>query len=160
MHIASLTWVVFLSEEVLGSGSALWFSPDGSYLAFATFNDTNVKTASYFHYGQPGSLESQYSETVNIRYPKVSDINHIFLSEKYETPNQIIIRLVPSASIITSILLYSDPRTRRKYRSKLEGTKMQISRGFLTSRWFIITHTNKNYGGKLKLFCFQLKLAE
>lgn len=67
-----------LSEEVLGSGSALWFSPDGISLAFATFNDTDVKTASYFHYGQPGSLESQYSEIVNIRYPKVSDINHIF----------------------------------------------------------------------------------
>lgn len=66
-------WVY--EEEVLGSGSALWISPDGTWLAFARFNDTNVKTASYFHYGQPGSLESQYSDTVNIRYPKPGTTN-------------------------------------------------------------------------------------
>ena len=71
-----------LSEEVLGSGSALWFSPDGTSLVFSTFDDTDVKTASYFHYGQPGSLESQYSDTVNIRYPKVSDVNQFSLVGK------------------------------------------------------------------------------
>jgi dipeptidyl-peptidase-4 len=65
---------VSLPEEVLGSGSALWLSPDGTKLAFATFNDTDVKTASYFQYGQPGTLQSQYADTVKIRYPKVSDI--------------------------------------------------------------------------------------
>jgi len=66
-------WVY--EEEVLGSGSALWFSPDGTSLVFATFDDTDVKTASYFHYGQPGSLESQYSDTINIRYPKPGTTN-------------------------------------------------------------------------------------
>jgi hypothetical protein len=93
---------VSLSEEVLASGSALWFSPNGTSLAFATFDDTDVKTASYFLYGEPGSLESQYSETVNIRYPKVRDINQIFLSEKYETLKQIMIFLVTPASAVTS----------------------------------------------------------
>jgi len=66
-------WVY--EEEVLGTGSALWLSPDGTSLAFATFNDTDVKTASYSLYGQPGSLESQYSETINIRYPKPGTTN-------------------------------------------------------------------------------------
>jgi hypothetical protein len=65
---------VSVPEEVLGSGSALWFSPDGTSLVFATFNDTDVKTASYFHYGQPGTLDSQYSDIINIRYPKVSNV--------------------------------------------------------------------------------------
>lgn len=78
----SLKRISSLSEEVLGSGSALWFSPDGTSLAFATFDDTDVKTASYFYYGQPGSLESQYSDIVNIHYPKVSDINQISLVGK------------------------------------------------------------------------------
>lgn len=66
-------WVY--EEEVLGSGSALWFSPEGTSLAFATFNDGDVKTASYFHYGNPGTLDSQYSDTINIRYPKPGTTN-------------------------------------------------------------------------------------
>ncbi|KDR23986.1 hypothetical protein L798_07923, partial [Zootermopsis nevadensis] len=66
-------WVY--EEEVLGSGSALWFSTDSTLLAFATFNDLDVKTASYFHYGQPGTLESQYSDTIKIRYPKPGTTN-------------------------------------------------------------------------------------
>ncbi|XP_069698609.1 venom dipeptidyl peptidase 4-like [Periplaneta americana] len=66
-------WVY--EEEVLGSGSALWFSPNGASLAFASFNDTEVRTASYVHYGEPGSLDSQYSSTVSIRYPKPGTAN-------------------------------------------------------------------------------------
>lgn len=92
---------MYFSEEVLGSGSALWFSPDGTSLAFAKFDDTDVKTASYFHYGEPGRLESQYSVTVNIRYPKVSDIGQIFLLEKYESIHPNIISLVFPESVIT-----------------------------------------------------------
>jgi dipeptidyl-peptidase-4 len=74
VHVIS---IVSVPEEVLGSGSALWFSPEGTSLAFATFNDSDVKTASYFHYGDPGTLESQYSDTINIRYPKVSYTDQI-----------------------------------------------------------------------------------
>jgi dipeptidyl-peptidase-4 len=75
--------IVSLPEEVLGSGSALWFSPKGTSLAFATFNDNDVKTASYFHYGNPGTLESQYSDTINIRYPKVSDIDQTWYNYRH-----------------------------------------------------------------------------
>lgn len=74
MHVIT---IVSVPEEVLGSGSALWFSPEGTSLAFATFNDSDVKMASYFHYGNPGTLESQYSDTINIRYPKVSYTDQI-----------------------------------------------------------------------------------
>lgn len=63
-----------VSEEVLGSGSALWFSPEGNRLAFARFDDTNVDEFTYFKYGEPGTLDSQYPEVVMLRYPKVKYI--------------------------------------------------------------------------------------
>lgn len=58
----------------MGSGSALWFSPDGNRLAFAVFNDTEVDDFTYFKYGEPGTLDSQYPEVVTLKYPKVIKI--------------------------------------------------------------------------------------
>lgn len=58
-------------EEVLGSGSALWFSPDGAHLVYAKFNDTNVDDFFYFVYGSPGEMEDQYPTVREIKYPKV-----------------------------------------------------------------------------------------
>jgi len=49
----------------------MWYSPDGRYLAFATFNDTQVKDIAFLHYGTPGSLEDQYPTEIKIKYPKV-----------------------------------------------------------------------------------------
>jgi dipeptidyl-peptidase-4 len=66
-------WVY--EEEVLGTGSALWFSPDGKKIAFASFNDTLVDEFIYFTYGNPGDLEDQYPTEVRIRYPKVGRKN-------------------------------------------------------------------------------------
>ncbi|KAG7207518.1 hypothetical protein KM043_009149 [Ampulex compressa] len=66
-------WVY--EEEVLGKGSALWFSPDGQHLAFASFNDTGVKDAAFFYYGEPGSLKYQYPTEVKIKYPKAGTPN-------------------------------------------------------------------------------------
>ncbi|XP_044266873.1 venom dipeptidyl peptidase 4-like isoform X2 [Tribolium madens] len=66
-------WVY--EEEVLGTGSALWFSPDGKQFAFASFDDTQVKNFTYFTYGVPGDLTSQYPQKVTIKYPKVGTKN-------------------------------------------------------------------------------------
>ncbi|KAL0119761.1 hypothetical protein PUN28_007890 [Cardiocondyla obscurior] len=68
-------WVY--EEEVFGSPIGMWYSPDGRYLAFATFNDTQVKDIVYPHYGAPGSLEDQYPTEVKIKYPKVGTSNPI-----------------------------------------------------------------------------------
>ncbi|XP_020277836.1 venom dipeptidyl peptidase 4 isoform X2 [Pseudomyrmex gracilis] len=68
-------WVY--EEEVLSSATAMWYSPDGRHLAFATFNDTVVKDITYFHYGEPGSLNDQYPTSVKIKYPKVGTSNPI-----------------------------------------------------------------------------------
>ncbi len=45
---------------------ALWWSPNGSFVAYAKFNDSEVHNIEYTWYG-----ERQYPETVLIPYPKV-----------------------------------------------------------------------------------------
>lgn len=62
---------MLIAEEVFASATAMWYSPDGRHLAFATFNDTAVKDMVYFHYGEPGSLDDQYPAEIKIKYPKV-----------------------------------------------------------------------------------------
>ncbi|KAM0733934.1 Venom dipeptidyl peptidase 4 [Formica fusca] len=72
-------WVY--EEEVFRSAVAMWYSPDGQHLAFATFNDTVVKDMAYFYYGVPGAFENQYPTQVKLKYPKVGTPNPaVFLS--------------------------------------------------------------------------------
>ncbi|XP_078045888.1 venom dipeptidyl peptidase 4 [Augochlora pura] len=68
-------WVY--EEEVLSSATALWFSPDGSHLAFATYNDTGVRDMAMLYYGRPGVLADQYPKEVKIKYPKAGSPNPI-----------------------------------------------------------------------------------
>lgn len=49
----------------------MWFSKDGTRLAFARFNDTVTRVMSIPYYGVPGNLDFQYTRAVNIKYPKV-----------------------------------------------------------------------------------------
>ncbi|XP_039746019.1 venom dipeptidyl peptidase 4-like isoform X2 [Pararge aegeria] len=61
-------WVY--EEEVFGSNNAIWFSTDGAKLAYATFNDSEVRVMKIPHFGVPGSVEYQYTTHRDIRYPK------------------------------------------------------------------------------------------
>lgn len=74
-------WVY--EEEVFGTGSALWFSPDGKYLAYVKFDDTNVTEFSYFIYGEPGDLADQYPTMARIKYPKVGTPNPLVSTHLY-----------------------------------------------------------------------------
>lgn len=38
-------------EEILGSSNAIWFSPNGTRLCYASFNDTDVDEMTYPYYG-------------------------------------------------------------------------------------------------------------
>lgn len=62
-------YVFFFPEEVFGAYSALWWSPNNTFLAYAQFNDTGVPLIEYSFYSDE-SL--QYPKTVWIPYPKVS----------------------------------------------------------------------------------------
>ena len=57
-----------ISEEILHSNVAHWWSTEGSYILYATFDDTEVPKYSFPNYG-PG--EAIYGYVDEIAYPKV-----------------------------------------------------------------------------------------
>lgn len=59
-------------EDVLSTSQATWFSPDGNHLAFASFDDTEVETYSYYYYVDKIDPEDLYPEKIDLKYPKVS----------------------------------------------------------------------------------------
>jgi dipeptidyl-peptidase 4 len=61
-------WVY--EEEVLESNSALWFSPDGEYIAFLTFDDEKVPVYTVPYYMRSPAKALPYSRQKHIRYPK------------------------------------------------------------------------------------------
>ncbi|XP_066544043.1 dipeptidyl peptidase 4 [Amia ocellicauda] len=56
-------WVY--EEEMFSAKYALWWSPNGKFLAYAQFNDTKVESIEYSFYG-----DEQYPKTVIFPYPK------------------------------------------------------------------------------------------
>jgi hypothetical protein len=62
-------WVY--EEEVLSSSNAFWWSPDGSKLCYASFNDSQVDIMQYPWYGSNIEASTLYTKTIRIRYPKV-----------------------------------------------------------------------------------------
>ncbi|GFU47836.1 inactive dipeptidyl peptidase 10 [Nephila pilipes] len=58
-------------EEILKSNNAIWWSPDGNFLCYATINDTKVGTFYYNWFGTPSFNETPvYPELFQLRYPK------------------------------------------------------------------------------------------
>ncbi|KAH8404386.1 hypothetical protein KR222_008679, partial [Zaprionus bogoriensis] len=78
-------WVY--EEEVLSSGSALWWSPDGSKLAVGFFNDTDVETFRYFIYGDDSTSYSQYPHEEELKYPKTGTPNPIVYLRVFDLAN-------------------------------------------------------------------------
>uniref|UniRef100_A0A8D0HJ49 Dipeptidyl peptidase 4 n=1 Tax=Sphenodon punctatus TaxID=8508 RepID=A0A8D0HJ49_SPHPU len=60
-------WVY--EEEMFGTHSALWWSPNGIFLAYAEINDTEVPVMEYSFYAED---TLQYPKTIKLPYPKVS----------------------------------------------------------------------------------------
>lgn len=58
---------VMMTEEILSTNTAMYWSPGGRYLAYIKFNDTEVPMATYPLYGN-----GAYQEEKKIRYPKVA----------------------------------------------------------------------------------------
>jgi len=68
-------WVY--EEEILGTNSALWYSPDGEYIAYLSFNETGVETFTvpYYTNDDQTSVAPSYPRKLEIRYPKVGTKN-------------------------------------------------------------------------------------
>ncbi|XP_026645819.1 prolyl endopeptidase FAP [Microtus ochrogaster] len=63
-------WVY--EEEMLAAKYALWWSPNGKFLAYAEFNDSDIPIIAYSYYG-----DGQYPRTINIPYPKAGAKNPV-----------------------------------------------------------------------------------
>uniref|UniRef100_A0A8C3JGQ1 Dipeptidyl peptidase 4 n=1 Tax=Calidris pygmaea TaxID=425635 RepID=A0A8C3JGQ1_9CHAR len=63
-------WVY--EEEMFGTHSALWWSPNGDFVAYATFDDTEVPVIEYSFYSED---TLQYPKTIRIPYPKAGATN-------------------------------------------------------------------------------------
>uniref|UniRef100_A0A663EX28 Dipeptidyl peptidase 4 n=1 Tax=Aquila chrysaetos chrysaetos TaxID=223781 RepID=A0A663EX28_AQUCH len=63
-------WVY--EEEMFGTHSALWWSPNGNFVAYAAFNDTEVPVIEYSFYSED---TLQYPKTIRIPYPKAGAKN-------------------------------------------------------------------------------------
>jgi len=66
-------WVY--EEEIFGGNSALWYSPDGEYIAFLSFNETGVETFTVPYYMDNQEVPPSYPRELELRYPKVGTTN-------------------------------------------------------------------------------------
>lgn len=57
-------------EEILLTDHTMWFSPDGQYLMYITFNDTLVGEYKYPWYDSK-NINAKYPSVKSVRYPKV-----------------------------------------------------------------------------------------
>ena len=64
--------VILISEDILRSDNAIWISPDGKKVVYATFNDSNVANVKWkmFGNGMDASV-NPYPREAFMRYPKV-----------------------------------------------------------------------------------------
>lgn len=58
-------------EEIFHNDDAMWWSPDGRYLAFVTFDNRHVKRMFIDYY--PGATEELYPQKKTVPYPKVGE---------------------------------------------------------------------------------------
>ncbi|KAI1306255.1 hypothetical protein EDD11_004841 [Mortierella claussenii] len=84
-------WVY--EEEVYGSPSALWWSPDGLSIAFLRFDETEVPEFHYSIYMDSQTDARAYPRDIMMKYPKVGFPNPIVNLHLYNVQSDI----VPSA---------------------------------------------------------------
>ncbi|XP_041431397.1 fibroblast activation protein alpha L homeolog isoform X1 [Xenopus laevis] len=90
-------WVY--EELMLGGKYATWWSPNGKFIAYVQFNDTEVPTIEYSFYG-----EDQYPRTMAIPYPKAGMKNptvKLFIV-KVDDPDSISTELIQVPSLLAS----------------------------------------------------------
>ncbi|GAB1320006.1 Dipeptidyl peptidase 4 [Madurella fahalii] len=66
-------WVY--EEEIFGTNHALWYSPDGEYIAFLSFNETGVETFTIPYFMNNQEVAPPYPRELELRYPKVGTTN-------------------------------------------------------------------------------------
>ncbi|KAL5005835.1 hypothetical protein ScPMuIL_016993 [Solemya velum] len=83
-------------EEILMSDHAIWWSPQGTYIVYASFNDLDVPKYYFPHYG---NMDNIYGDQKHIPYPKPGYKNPTFTlkvvnlakneTEKFKPPDEL-----------------------------------------------------------------------
>lgn len=76
-------------EEILSKESAIWFSPEGTRLLYASFNDSGVDITNYPLYGNYEDNLNTSPELMAVRYPKVRFLLSLFLYFSIPLPESI-----------------------------------------------------------------------
>jgi len=97
-------WVY--EEEILSTNKAMYFNNDGNRLAFARFNDTNVREFYYTRYGEPSDpLKVQYPQQILLKYPKVGTpnptINLFVVNLEANAENMVLEPVIPPEEMST-----------------------------------------------------------
>ncbi|KAF2211266.1 hypothetical protein CERZMDRAFT_106497 [Cercospora zeae-maydis SCOH1-5] len=66
-------WVY--EEEIFGTRKTFWFSPDSSFVAFLSFNETGVGTFAIPYFMDNQDVAPSYPRELDLRYPKVGTTN-------------------------------------------------------------------------------------
>ncbi|XP_062908401.1 dipeptidyl peptidase 4-like isoform X1 [Mobula hypostoma] len=126
-------WVY--EEEMFSSNNALWWSPNGRFLAYAEFNDTATEMIEYPFYG-----DGQYPETVKIPYPKagshipsvrlfVADTEYL-TSAEISAPNEIL-----SSYYLVSVTWVTEERICVQWINRRQNHSILTICDFNTDRW-------------------------
>uniref|UniRef100_A0A672NQG2 Dipeptidyl peptidase 4-like n=1 Tax=Sinocyclocheilus grahami TaxID=75366 RepID=A0A672NQG2_SINGR len=124
-------WVY--EEEMFSTNFALWWSPNGRFVAYAKFNDSGVHNIEYTWYG-----EGQYPNTVLIPYPKAGTPNptvKLFVLDTNTTiTNEV---LVPSdvGHYLSTVTWASDERIAVQWQKRTQNFVVLKTYDFSGSAW-------------------------
>ncbi|XP_028991541.1 prolyl endopeptidase FAP isoform X2 [Betta splendens] len=128
-------WVY--EEEVFASNGALWWSKTGRFLAYAQFNDTDVRKVEFTWFGA-----GQYPETVAVPYPKAgSTLTKVQLFVVDTTDPSQRTQVLPPASvasgdhILCSVTWATDQRVAVQWLARAQNYVIVQVYDFDGSRW-------------------------
>uniref|UniRef100_A0A8C2F5R4 Dipeptidyl-peptidase 4 n=1 Tax=Cyprinus carpio TaxID=7962 RepID=A0A8C2F5R4_CYPCA len=127
-------WVY--EEEMFSTNFALWWSPNGRFVAYARFNDSGVHNIEYTWYG-----EGQYPETVLVPYPKAGTPNPTVKLFVFDTNtsriNEVLVPSVVGAGehYLSTVTWASDERIAVQWQNRTQNYVVLKTYDFNGSAW-------------------------
>ncbi|NWU79985.1 DPP4 peptidase, partial [Onychorhynchus coronatus] len=132
-------WVY--EEEMFGTNSALWWSPNGNFLAYAAFDDTEVPVIEYSFYSED---TLQYPKTIRIPYPKAGAKNPIvrfFIVDTRSLSNLIPVEIPPPTEIksgdhyLSAVTWVTDERICLQWLRRIQNFSVLTVCDFENANW-------------------------
>ncbi|XP_017691780.1 PREDICTED: dipeptidyl peptidase 4 isoform X1 [Lepidothrix coronata] len=132
-------WVY--EEEMFGTSSALWWSPNGNFLAYAAFDDTEVPVIEYSFYSDD---TLQYPKTIRIPYPKAGAPNptvRFFIVDTESLPNSTPVEITPPAEIksgdhyLSAVTWVTDERICLQWLRRIQNFSVLTVCDFENANW-------------------------